>query len=55
MKSEIETVIEKRAIKSIVLPNKSKAEAEPIEIFSKNPNRKPANDVKRALSINITL
>jgi hypothetical protein len=51
MKSEIDIVIENRAIKRMILFMRPKTIAELTEIFNRNPNRKPAKDVKRALSL----
>ncbi len=53
MKSEIDVVIENKAIKSTILSMKIKLFEDPIEMVNKNPNRNPAKDVSTALSFSI--
>lgn len=50
MKSEIDTVIDDKATKRITLSMKIKLAEELIEMVNRKPNRKPAKDVKTALS-----
>lgn len=50
MKSEIDTVIDDKATKRMILLMKIKLFEELIEMVNKKPNRKPAKDVKTALS-----
>ncbi|MBI3623082.1 hypothetical protein HY212_03320 [Candidatus Pacearchaeota archaeon] len=52
IKSETDIVIENKAIKSMILSMRIKLAEEVIEIFNRNPNRKPEKDVKIALSLN---
>ena len=51
MKSEIDTVIDDMAIKRIILLGSVKLPEELTDMVNKNPNKKPANDVNRALSL----
>ena len=51
MKSEIDTVIEDKAIKRMTLSMKIKWFEELTEIVNKNPNKNPENDVSSALSL----
>ncbi len=51
MKNETDTVIDDMAIKRIALLTSVKLPEELIDIVNKNPNKKPANDVNRALSL----
>jgi len=51
MKSEIDTVIEDKAIKRIILSKKIKLFEELIEIVRRNPNKNPEKDVNSALSL----
>ncbi len=53
MKSEIDTVIEDIATKRIILFTRMKLFAEFMDIMIKKPNRKPANEVRIALSLSI--
>ena len=55
MKSEIDTVIDDMAIKRIILFSGVKLTEELTDMVSKNPNKKPANDVNRAHSLIIEL
>jgi len=50
MKSEIDTVIDDKAIRRITLSVKIKLPEELIEIVNRKPNRNPAKDVRTALS-----
>jgi hypothetical protein len=52
IKSETDIVIENNAIKRMILSIRTKPAEELIEIFNRNPNRKPEKDVKIALSLN---
>lgn len=52
IKSETEVVIESKEIKRMILSIRIKLAEEVIEIFNRNPNRKPEKDVKIALSLN---
>ena len=51
MKSEIDTVIDDMATKRIILLVSVKLADELTDMVNKNPNKKPANDVNRALSL----
>ena len=51
IKSETDTVIDDMATKRIVLFTSVKLMEELTDIVNKNPNKKPANDVSRALSL----
>ncbi len=51
MKSEIDIVIEDKAIKRMILSMKIKLFEEFIEIVNRNPNKNPENDVSSALSL----
>ena len=51
MKSEIDMVIEDKAIKRIILSMKIKLVEELTEIVNRNPNKNPENDVSSALSL----
>jgi len=52
MKNETDIVIENKAVKSMILSMMSRLAEELIDIFNRNPNRKPEKDVKIALSLN---
>lgn len=52
IKSETDVVIDNKDIKSMILSTRIKLAEALIEIFNRNPNRKPEKDVKIALSLN---
>lgn len=52
IKNETDIVIESKDIKRMILSTKMKPIEELIDMFNKNPNKKPEKDVKIALSLN---